>query len=185
MEARVCRSACGAPNQSSEELCCLANEELHWLADVIVALACTSLRISELASLRCSDIDLQANLIRIKDERAQGHKSGSREIRTTKGGRGRTLPIHHQLREVIEGLPASADGRLLHGPRGGQLKPDTIRNVLIRDVLKPLKKRFPSPAGERGFADGRLHSFRHFFVSQAFLAGVGEGKTMSWVGHRD
>ena len=44
---------------------------------------------------------------------------------------------------------------------------------------------FPSPPGERGFADGRVHSFRHYFVSQAFLSGVGEGEIMTWVGHRD
>ena len=164
---------------------CRADEELHWLADVIVALACTGMRISELASLRRSDIDLAAGLIRLTDERAQRHRAGSREIRTTKGGRGRTLPIHAQLRKVVERMPAHADGRLLHGPRGGKLKPDTIRNVLIRDVLKPLRYQFPAPEGERGFADGRLHSFRHYFVSQAFLSGVGEGEIMSWVGHRD
>jgi integrase len=36
-----------------------------------------------------------------------------------------------------------------------------------------------------GFEHGRLHSFRHYFVSQAFLGGVSEGEIREWVGHRD
>ena len=164
---------------------CRAEEKLHWLGNVIVAVASTGMRIGELATLRRSDLDLSAGLIRLKDESAQSHRAGSREIRTTKGGRGRTIPIHAAFREVIESLPPHSDGRLLHGPRGGKLKPDTVRSVLIREVITPLASQFPSPPGERGFADGRVHSFRHYFVSQAFLSGVGEGEIMTWVGHRD
>ena len=105
--------------------------------------------------------------------------------RRTKGRRSRALPIHRQLREVLEGLETQPDGRLLHGPRGGKLKPDTVRRILIRDVLEPLKEKFPTPEGEIGFEHGRLHSFRHYFVSQSFRSGASEGEIMEWVGHRD
>jgi len=74
---------------------------------------------------------------------------------------------------------------LLHGPRGGRLKPDTVRNVLIRKVLERLAPRYPSPQGTKGFRDGRLHSFRHYFISRCADSGVPERIVMEWVGHAD
>ena len=52
---------CWHPNEVCAMIeLCMANDELRWLADVIIALACTGLQISELASLRWSDLDLEA-----------------------------------------------------------------------------------------------------------------------------
>jgi integrase len=56
---------------------------------------------------------------------------------------------------------------------------------LIREVLASLKEKFPTPEDQVGFADGRVHSFRHYFVSEAFLGGASEGEIREWVGHRD
>jgi integrase len=47
---------------------CGQDPELAWLGEVITALASTGMRISELASLRWSDIDLEANVIKLVDE---------------------------------------------------------------------------------------------------------------------
>ena len=77
------------------------------------------------------------------------------------------------------------DGKVFHGPRGGLLKPDTVRNILIREVIEPLAEKFPTPEDEIGFESGRLHSFRHFFVSESFRQGATEAQIMSWVGHKD
>ena len=57
--------------------------------------------------------------------------------------------------------------------------------MFIDDVVEPLKKRFPAPAGETGFEHGRLHSFRHFLCSQALLGGASEGEVRQWLGHAD
>ena len=164
---------------------CRETDGLAWMGDVILMLACTGLRTSELASLRRSDVDESANVIRLTDERGGGRRRKVGEERRTKGRRSRTIPIHPDLHRVIERLKPHSDGRLLHGPRGGRLKPDTVRNILVRDVIKALCSQFPTPPGEIGFEHGRVHSFRHYFVSQAFRAGVSEGEIMSWVGHRD
>jgi integrase len=75
---------------------------------------------------------------------------------------------------------------VFHGPAGGVLKPDTVRNILLRSVLKPLSKQFPKLAGEDNLAEGRLHSFRHYFTSAAASSGKVDAETlMTWLGHGD
>jgi integrase len=164
---------------------CRRHAALGWLADVIAALACTGLRISELASLRRSDIDRDRNLITLTDESTRGRRKAGQKARQTKSGRSRAFPIHGDLQQVLGGLPPASDGLAFHGPRGGRLKPDTVRRALIREVLAPLSERFPTPAGQVGFADGRLHGFRHFFASTCANRGVPEQVVMQWLGHRD
>lgn len=164
---------------------CRADKELYWLAGVVVALAVTGLRISELAGLRWSDIDLERGVLRLTDTTQNSRKSKRPESRSTKSHQGRSLPIRDELRSVLEKLSRMPDGRVFHGPNGGRIKPDTVRNVLIRHVLTPLQSRFPADGDARGFADGRLHSFRHYFCSTSADNGVPEQMLMSWLGHRD
>jgi integrase len=52
-------------------------------------------------------------------------------------------------------------------------------------VIEPLKKKFPTSPGEIGFEYGRLHSFRHYFCSQAFADGAAEADIKDWLGHQD
>lgn len=157
---------------------------LEWMAGVITALACTGLRISELASLRWSDINLEAERIHLTDERTLTRKGRASEPRRTKSGRDRSLPIHPELLPILQSLKR-VDRFVFHGPRGGRIKPDTIRNIFVRDVLTPLAKKFPTPEGEIGFLDGRLHSFRHYFCSVCVNKGTPEPIVMSWLGHAD
>jgi integrase len=143
------------------------------------------LRISELVSLRWSDVDLTSQTLQLTDERGSGRRQQMDAARSTKGRRSRTLPIHSQLRQIFERLPRQADGKLLHGPGGSQLTADMVRRMFVQNVITPLKEQFPTPAGEIGFEQGRLHSFRHYFVSQALLGGASEGEVKDWVGHHD
>lgn len=163
---------------------CRSNTETLWLAHVITALACTGLRISELAGLRWTDIDLESDVISIKDESTRAQRRARRERRTTKNRRGRSFPLHASLRELLVRVPRARDGLAFHGPRGGVIKADTARNILIRDVITPLSDRFPTQDGEIGFADGRLHSFRHYFCSICANTGVPEQVVMRWLGHQ-
>jgi integrase len=166
-------------------LFCCQRQELRWLGGVLAALACTGLRISELAALRWSDIDLESNLIQLTDESTRGRRGKSEAARQTKSGRSRSFPVHADLRRVLEGMDRASDGLVFHGPKGGRLKPDTVRQVLIREVLAPLGAGFSTPPGQVGFADGRLHSFRHYFCSTCANSGVPEQVVMAWLGHRD
>ena len=85
---------------------------------------------------------------------------------------------------VLEQLPHHTDGRVFHGPLGGLFKPDSVRVIFIRDVIKPLKAQFPDPPGESGFSTARLHSFRHYFCSAAADAGIPDQMLMAWLGHK-
>lgn len=161
---------------------CYGNPELVWLGDLVLALATTGLRISELAGLRSSDV--VGNFVHLTDETNRGRVQGETR-RETKNSRSRSFPVSDELKPVLDQLPSSRDGLLFHGPRGGRIKPDTVRNILIREVLEPLARKFPSPAGVPGFKDGRLHSFRHYFCSQcATSGGVSELSVMKWLGHQ-
>jgi integrase len=162
---------------------CRAAASLSWLADVLVGLACTGLRIAEFASLRWADLDINAKQLTIKDETGQPVKA-DRQRRELKSGRSRSFPIHADLLAVLRRLP-HIDQHVFHGPRGGRLKPDTVRRVFVREVIEPLADRFPAGDGEKGFADGRLHSFRHAFCSTCANSGVPVRVVMAWLGHKD
>ena len=163
---------------------CQAADALMWLEGVVVALSCTGLRISELASLRWPDIGSAANQIHLTDE-SQSSRKPKQGRRETKSGHSRSFPIHPELQPVLDRIPTTSDGLIFHGPLGGKLKPDTVRRILIRDVLTPLEPTFPSSDDEIGFKDGRLHSFRHYFCSACANSSVPEQLLMKWLGHRN
>ena len=159
--------------------------ELRWLYDVVLTLTYTGLRIGELIALRWTDVDFATGMMNLVDESTSRRRTDARTIRTLKGGQGRSFPVHDELKLVLEAIPQKADGLVFHGPLGGRLKADTARTTLIRDVLRPLSSRFPTPAGGVGFADGRLHSFRHFFCSLCASQGIPQQVVMRWLGHQD
>lgn len=164
---------------------CRHHEDLLWLHDVILALSHTGMRIGELVALRWEDIDLQSEFLYVVDERAVRHRHKMRDARTTKGKRSRAIPIHSRLKEVLEQMPRSDDGFVFHTKRGKRVSAKLVCDTLVQKVIHPLKPRFPSAKSEIGFADGRVHSFRHFFCSQCFIKGAGEGEIREWLGHAE
>lgn len=173
---------CWRPEEVSAILThCQQDELLGWLHVVVKSLACTGLRIGELISLRWSDLDLEQERITLIDESGIAHKGAI--PRTTKSGYSRTFPIHPELLPELKQLDQTSK-YVFRGPRGGRLKADTVRRILIREVLVPLSEQFPSGNDEIGFKDGRLHSFRHYFCSVCANSGVPEPMVMRWLGHR-
>jgi len=161
------------------------NPELAWLHPLVMTLTYTGLRIGEAINLRWNDIRFANDTIHLVDESTSSRRKSDRELRTTKGGRDRCFPLNPELRPVLEAMHHAADGFVFHGPLSGRLKADTVRNILIRNVLKPLSKKFPTQSGEIGFQDGRLHSFRHFFCSLCANKNVPQQTVMRWLGHQD
>ncbi len=160
---------------------CRKNGRLNWLTNVIIALACTGLRISELIGVRWTDVDLSRGILSLTDE--TGHRPNG-VTRQTKSGRSRHFPIHEELLAVLRRI-AKQGSYVFLGPRNGKLKADSVRRAFKREVIEPLQSRFPSIDGGQGFGDGRLHSFRHFFCSRCANSGVPERMVMDWLGHKD
>ncbi len=164
------------------ELCRKA-PKLDWLQNVIIALACTGMRIEELVQLRWSDVRLDEKMFTIADESGFADQSENRP--TTKSGRTRNVPIGKELLDVLKAI-ARRDQFVFHGPRGGRLRADTVRNIFVREVITPLSKQFPKQfENEKSFVDGRLHSFRHYFCSVCANKNIPERNAMEWVGHAD
>lgn len=164
---------------------CRAIPGLTWLGDLIVGLACTGMRIGEAAALQWRDINLSAKTIRIADERGSRRKGQSGAARTTKGKRSRVIPISQELLPLLQSVSVKG-GLVFHAAKGGQLRSRNVLAQFIKHVIEPLKTRFPLPEGEAiGFEHGRLHSFRHFFCSQAFVGGANVGEIQDWLGHAD
>jgi integrase len=162
---------------------CQVHPNIAWLGDVVIALACTGLRISELAAMRWGDVDLQQRMLSLPEESGYADRQDL-ERRDRKSGRSRSFPIHPDLLSVLVRQRRS-DVYVFHGPRGGRLKPDYVRNVLVNKVVNELASQFPAPAGAKGFRDGRLHSFRHYFCSLCANSGVPIMMVMEWLGHQD
>lgn len=135
--------------------------------------------------MRWANVDLDRGVLHLRDTTQQVRRSERKEAQTTKSHRDRSLTIHADLLAVLKGLPRAADQRVFHGPRGGRLKPDTVRRILQRDVLAALAEQFPAADGRSGIAAGRLQSFRHYFASAAANAGVPEQVLMDWLGHQE
>lgn len=165
---------------------CWADPALHWLHDVLLFLALTGARVGELKLLPWSAVDLDNQIISFVDNRNSALAKKAGAVRTTKGKRGRRVPIHPLLEVMLRRRHAArgSDTLVFRGPEGGRVNPDGVLVALKRDVITPLKKRFPTPKGEIGFEHGTTHSLRHVFVSQAFLAGANESEIGDWVGHK-
>ena len=155
---------------------------LGWIGDAATGLACSGMRIEELANLKWADVDLVNNRITLVDESGRGAQSDSK--RTLKSGHNRSFPLHPDLAAVLTRLP-KIDAYVFHGPNGRRFDSRLIRRMLVKNVITPLAEKFPAVNGGQSFIDGRLHSFRHYFVSRCAADRVPERVVMEWVGHAD
>ncbi len=161
---------------------CRSNPELGWLADLIVGLACTGMRATEIADFKTADIDWKNNNLVLSDESSRP-KQGRVVVRELKTGRSRSIRIHPDLFVILE-QHRHRSGFVFRGPRGGKLDLPWLRKQFVDLVINPLKAKFPTPPGGKGFADGRLHSFRHYYTSACVRAGIPVFEIMAALGHR-
>jgi site-specific recombinase XerD len=133
-----------------------------------VILAETGLRFGELAWLTWDDIDFEANTLCIQP------KTGW----TTKSGDQRTMPLSVAARAALEALPRTWRWVVTMPPSAKypvEGRQWTERRLLtaLKGVLKTLK------------LPGKLHTFRHAFISRALVNGIPLAVLKEWVGHID
>ncbi len=164
---------------------CLTSKAGLWIRPLLITLATTGMRIGEVSLLRWSDIDFDSDVIRIKDERSSRRREIKGRVRTTKGKRSRTVPLNKALKDVLSQMERHPDGFVFHGAKGAMVKVKRVLPLFKRAIRDRLKHEFPVTEGDIGFQHGTIHSFRHYFVSEAFRMNFTETEIMDWVGHRD
>jgi integrase len=161
---------------------CKAKPALNWLGNIVFVLAHTGLRIGELCNLMWSDIDfdLGDGVLHVRDE--SGDAIAGQVTRTTKSRRTRLVHLHPDLRLLLERLPRY-HAHVLFDDQKRPLNSAYVRRRFEEAVITPLASRFSKPGDSSGFVRGRLHSFRHYFISFCIKNGTPENVVMKWVGH--
>ncbi|MCE9565019.1 MAG: site-specific integrase, partial [Planctomycetes bacterium] len=131
-------------------------------------LAETGMRFGELAWLTWDDVDVEANVLRIRPKEGWKPKSGDC----------RAIPISPVAQQILDALPRRWRWVVTMPPSATH--PATGRQWTERRLLNGLKHvltglDFP----------GKLHTFRHAFISNALLKGTAVAVVREWVGHVD
>ena len=119
-------------------------------------LAVTGMRISEVLSLKCRDVDLAAGLL---------------TIRHTKFGKSRLVPMHPSTRQTLVAyahrrdclFPAVGNSSFLVSDYGRPLEASAVRRIFYR------LSRLIGLRGQSASHGPRLHDFRHRFAVEALL----------------
>jgi integrase len=112
-------------------------------------------------ALEWGRIDFEARRISVTQNLSYG------AIGTTKGGRGRTIPLVNQLETLLRAYRPSQGGGLVFPGEVKYLDPSTLRRRYATDVRRAGLRHLP------------MHSLRHYFASTAVnvasLVQVGTG----------
>lgn len=134
----------------------------------LTLLAETGMRFGELAWLTWDDVDVGANVLRIRPKDGWKPKTGDQ----------RAIPISAPIWAVLDALPR--DWRWVVTMPPSALRPKLGRQWTERRLLAALKAVLE---GVR--LPGKLHTFRHAFISNALLNGTAVAVVREWVGHVD
>jgi integrase len=163
---------------------CRSQRSLQQMGLFCHLLSHTGLRLGEAISLKWRDIDFDQGFLTVRDERFASQPSSNR--RRVKNGSTRRVPLAKSVREqLLKCKSRRSNAWVFPNRTGGPLMANNLRDKFVKDVIKPLTKRFEEAGEGEEMEEGRFHSFRHYFVSQCFLKGINEGTIRSWVGHRD
>jgi integrase len=120
--------------------------EPFWYPFFLVAFA-TGMRLGELCALRWKDIDFDRNVIAVRASVWQGIEG------TPKSGKGRLIPLHPRVRDVLAPVRRAKDELVFHAKGGTPLTRNSMRDPMERACKK---------AGLRCL---RFHDIRHSFAS--------------------
>ena len=139
---------------------------------VFLTAAFAGLRLGELIGLRVGDVDFAGESIRV-----MGSVDPIAGRGTTKGGRGRSVPMVPELAALLARLLERehhrADDDPLFPGQDGYLDGSALR------------RRFKAAQKAAGLRPIRLHDLRHTFGSLAGRMNVSTRELQEWLGHQD
>jgi len=140
--------------------------------DVVLVLAYTGLRWSELAALQVENIDLPARRLWIRQ--ALVSVRGTLTLGVPKSGKARTVPIPGVLIPALNRrIDGRTSGRLIVGTRGAVLRSTTFRAAT----------EWPATSAALGFPSLRVHDLRASAIDWMLSRGVPVHVVRSIVGH--
>ena len=134
---------------------------------IFEVLAFAGLRIGELSWLTWEDIDLTSGFLHVR----------SKDGWQIKDSENRKIPLHARLQILFSQMPP-ATGWVFKGPpcpkfsKGGQQIAERRALNMLRKILE-----------KAGIDEGKLHTFRHFFVVHYLTQGVDPYTLAKWLGH--
>jgi Site-specific recombinase XerD len=155
---------CWTPDQV-ENILAAANETQK---SIFTLLADTGMRFGEAQWLTWDDVDFKRNVLLIRPKKGWKPKSGE----------SRTVPMTARLRKVLLALPRTHRWVVTSSPSKDY--PEGDHQISERRLLRSLKrllKRIGLPT------DGKLHTFRHSFVTKARVKGMSHVVLKKIVGH--
>ena len=146
---------------------CSTSKRRHLRAMIIAAID-TGCRQGELRRLRWSDVDLQANTLRVTSYKGKTVNK-------------RVVPITDRLRAALLDLRTKPSISAFRRLRTGE----TADNTLVFGVVDSVKKSFDAARSEAGLSHIRFHDLRH--TAGTFLAhgGMNIGLVAEILGHSD
>lgn len=153
-------------------------------AIILIALGCiVGVRWEEIIMLRWEDLDLDARDQRTDTPAPVVHIVG-KDGWVPKGGKNRTVPMHHRLVEILKPF---------RKPTGWVLNPYKImpKNEGTKRVYRYNPIKIFNKVLERLAASSPLikpitpHGMRHSFASNLLMAGVSDVLVARWLGHCD
>jgi integrase len=139
------------------------------LVPMFTTLAYTGMRIGEAIHLEWPDLDFRNGFIRIQSKLDWKPKTGEN----------RNIPMVNQVRAQVDNLPKSQKW-VFARPLVAQTQLPCSARTAARKALQALQKVLKTL-----HLTGRLHTFRHSFVSHALTSGTAEAIVREWVGHLD
>ena len=158
-----------------EELSTLTAEMPTRLQLAVLLSSWCALRYGELIELRCKDVDVAGEVIRVR--RAAYRVEGRIEVGDPKseaGARDVDIPPHliPAIEAHLEKVAAKADALLFPNEHGGHLQPST------------LYRHFYKARSKAGRDDLRWHDLRHTGATLAAVTGATLAELMQRLGHR-
>lgn len=152
-------------DEQVEQILTLARPSHH---ATFLLLAETGFRIGETTWLTWGDVDIKANVLHVRAKNGWKPKSGDV----------RAVPISPRLAQLLRGLPRR--GRWVLTAKKTECNPDEGQQISRSTTLAALKRVLFKIGIE-----GKLHTFRHAFISRCLTKGIEEAVVRSWVGHVD
>lgn len=142
-------------------------------AAIILTAAFTGLRMGELLALRVRDIDFDAEALRV-----MGSVDTREGVGSTKGGRGRTVPMVPEVATVL----ARQLQRDHFTGRDDFAFPNETGRYMDGSALR---RRYKHAQAQAGLRPLRFHDLRHTFGSLAVTQATSTRELQEWLGHAD